>query len=92
MEADGVELLHVEACDGVQGVTPQGAALPQALVPGLGPGLRALLNAAQDLLIMGRGDLGTIVPVHLQGGAHNQNQNQRSLLPITLQTYFLYTD
>lgn len=77
MEADGVEFLHVEACDCVQGVAPQGAAFPQALVPHLGPGLHALLNAAQDLLVVGRRDLGAIVPVHLQG-AHT-TQDQRSL-------------
>ena len=72
MEADGSELLHVEACDGVQGVAPQGAAVGQAFAPGLGPGLRALLDAAQDLPVVGRGDLGPVVPVHLQDRKHRR--------------------
>lgn len=67
VEAEGGQLLHVAAVDLAQGVGPQGAALYQIFLPARGaPRLQLFLNIAQDLLIMRRGDLSAITPIHLQ--------------------------
>lgn len=73
VEAEGGELIHVAAVDLGQGVGPQGAAIHQPYVPAGGaPGLQLLLYTSQDLFVVGRGDLGAVTPVHLQGDTRTQ--------------------
>lgn len=84
VEAEGGELIHVAAVDLGQWVRPQGAAIHQPYVPAGGaPGLQLLLYTSQDLLVMRRGDLGAVTPVHLQGETRTQLSLQPSSLTFT---------
>lgn len=74
MEAEGGEVILVAAVDLVQGVSSQGAVVHQLLVPAGGaPRLQLLLYTAQDLLVVGGGELSTITPVHLQETGKHQD-------------------
>lgn len=74
MEAEGGEVIPVAAVDLVQGVSSQGAVVHQLLVPAGGaPWLQLLLYTAQDLLVVGGGQLSTITPVHLQETGKHQD-------------------
>lgn len=72
VEAELLNGLEVLMADLLGPVMQQRALLDQLLVPGLWPGLQVLLDVPGDLLIMGRDDLGAVLPVNLPEKAHRR--------------------
>lgn len=60
---DGFEILQLDL---LVGVFEQGAFQGLLCVPGLGPGLKVVLDGVGDPFVMRANNLGTVLPVHLR--------------------------
>ena len=66
---DGFKILGVDV---LVGVFQQGALQGLLCVPGPGPRLQVLLYGFRDPFVMGRHNLGTVLPVNLRQGSKTQ--------------------